>query len=69
MSWFPGPHVLHTVGVNHCDRYSQADRAVDTALTAIVMLLVGVEGVDFIAQEVGAFIAGVRNERLLFIEL
>jgi hypothetical protein len=69
MSRFPGLHVLRAVSVNHYDRYPQANRAVDTALTPLVMLFIGVEGMDFVAQEVGPLFTRMRNECLLFTEL
>jgi len=40
---------FHTAG-------TQTDTAVDTALTAMVMLVVGVEDVDFVPQESSLFV-------------
>jgi hypothetical protein len=69
MSGFSGPLVLRTVRVQDCARDPEADGAVDTALTAVVMVIIGVEGVDFIPQKLRLFIACMGNERLFLAQL
>src|ERR1041384_6946187 len=69
MARFPCPRVLRAVRGDDRRGYPQPERAVDTALTAMIMLLIGVEGMDLITQEVRFFMTRMRDEGLRFAEL
>ena len=42
----------------------QADQAIDDALTALVMLFIGMECHDFVSEEPRRMVAGVGDQRL-----
>jgi hypothetical protein len=62
MHWFAVPHVFSTVGRNDVVGYSQADCAINTALSTLVVFVVGVEGMDVIAKKSRATRPSVGNE-------
>ena len=63
MHWFALPHVFATVGWNDVVWNAQADCAINATLSALVVFVVGVEGVDVIAKKSSATRAGVGDER------
>jgi len=62
---FPFACILHIV--HFFTLQAKSDTAVDTALTAMVMLVVGVEDVDFVPQE-SSLSSRAGNERLFIAE-
>src|SRR6266542_4244607 len=62
MHWLSVPHVFSTVGRNDVVWYAQADCAIDTALSALVVFVVGVEGMDVIAKKPCATRVSVGNQ-------
>ncbi|MDQ3929247.1 MAG: hypothetical protein M3328_08880, partial [Chloroflexota bacterium] len=62
------PLVSGTAGLSHRCRNPKSHTPVDTALTALVMLIIGVEDVDVIAQEARLFSTRMRNQGLRLIE-
>src|SRR5262245_60171304 len=64
MAGLPGPHILRAVRVHHGARDTEANGSVDTPLTAMVMCIIGVQGVDCIPQERRRLIACMRDARL-----
>src|SRR5436309_2481203 len=64
MHWFASAHVLSTFGPDNFCRDSQARCSVDTSLSPMIMLFVGLQRLDFVSQEKGRVVACVCNERL-----
>jgi hypothetical protein len=64
MDGFAVAQVFGAVGWQDMRWHPQADRAVDAALAALVMLVVRVQGVDVVAQKARVLCAGVGNDRL-----
>src|ERR1700722_2480199 len=57
--------------LRHLDakRNPKADTAIDTALTAMVMLVVGMKNMDLITQKLSDFVPRMGNECLFVTEL
>jgi hypothetical protein len=51
--------------MNDMGRYPEANGAIDAALTAVVMLIISVEGMDGIAEEVRYVITCMGDEGFL----
>lgn len=62
------PHILATLIVDDLYRHPQTDAPVDAALAAMIMLIICMQGMDFIAQEVSAPATRMGDERLFLTE-
>jgi hypothetical protein len=52
------------LGVDHVGRHFQPDRRVDAAVTAMIVLVVGVQHHDVVAEEPGRVCPPVRDQGL-----
>ena len=66
---FAVAHILGALRLFDARRYPKADTTIDTALTAIVMLVVGMKNMDLIPQKLGDLLPRMGNERLFVAEL
>jgi hypothetical protein len=65
---FASPHVSGALLLDDIHGNLQPRGAVDTALTSMVMLVIGVQGKDLVAEESRRFHAGVGDQRLVYGE-